>query len=164
LNSQSVVSDLRISKERRAATLTLSDGRQIAGSFFVAGSSLGHAGPERVKDVLNGKTPFFPFEVNDGIGAHTGLFNREQVFFVALATDEANGEAAYEVATRRSVEMLLSNGLRLTGLVRVYCPRGSDRLSDYTRADEMFRYLETPNALLLVNFRHVLELSEVEAA
>jgi len=157
------MSDLRISKERRAATLTLSDGRQIAGSFFVAGSSLGHAGPERVKDVLNGKTPFFPFEVNDGIDAHTGLFNREQVLFVALATDEANGEAAYEVATRRSVEMLLSNGLRLTGLVRVYCPRGSDRLSDYTRADETFRYLETPNALLLVNFRHVLELSEVEA-
>ena len=60
--------------------------------------------------------------------------------------------------------MLLSNGSRLTGLVRVYCPRGHDRLSDYTRADETFRYLETADALLVVNFRHVLELSEVEAA
>ena len=164
LSSQTVMSELRISKERRAATLTLSDGRQIAGSFFVAGSSVSHAGPERVKDILNCQNAFFPFEINDGMGAHTGIFNREQVIVVALATDEANGEAAYDVATRRSVEMLLSNGTRLTGLVRVYCRSGSDRLSDYTRAEEMFRYLETPDALLVVNFRHVLELSEAEVA
>jgi hypothetical protein len=49
-------------------------------------------------------------------------------------------------------------------MVRVYCPQGRDRLSDYTRADETFRYLETGSALLLVNFRYVLELSELEAA
>jgi hypothetical protein len=159
-----VMSDLRIDKERRAATLTLSDGRQITGSFFVAGSSISHAGPERVKDILNGQNAFFPFEVNDGVGAYTGIFNREQIIVVSLATDEAHGEAAYDVATRRSVEMLLSNSTRLTGMVRVYCRRGSDRLSDYTRAEEMFRYLETPDALLLVNFRYVLQLSEVEAA
>ena len=158
------MSEYRITKERRAARLTLSDGRQVAGSFFVAGSSFGHAGPERVKDVLNSRTAFFPFEISDGAGHHTGLFNRDQVMVVALSTDEAHGEAAYDVATSRSVEVLMSNGVRLTGLVRVYCPRGSDRLSDYARADETFRYLETPEALLVVNFRHVLELSEVEAA
>ena len=158
------MSEFRITKERRSATLTLSDGRLVAGSFFVAGSSVGHAGPERVKDVLNSPTAFFPFEVSDGAGRHTGLFNRDQVMVVTLSTDEAHAEAAYEVATRRSVSMLLSNGERLTGLVRVYRPRGSDRLSDYARVDETFRYLETPKALLVVNFRHVLELIEVEAA
>ncbi len=83
---------------------------------------------------------------------------------MALSTDEAHGEAAYEVAKRAAVSMLLSSGHRLTGLVRLYCPQGRDRLSDYTRADETFRYLETSDALLIVNFRHVLELSEVEAA
>jgi hypothetical protein len=155
------MSEFRVNKDRRGATLTLSDGRQVSGSFFVGATSLGHAGPERVKDVLNNPSPFFPFEVLDG---SVGLFNREQVVFVRLATDEAHGEAAYDVATRRSVEMLLSNGSRLTGLVRVYCPRGHDRLSDYTRAEETFRYLETPEALVIVNFRHVLELTEVEAA
>jgi hypothetical protein len=158
------MSQYRIDKERRLATLTLSDGRQVPGSFFVAGGTLGHTGPERVKDVLNGPTAFFPFEVHEGPVRHTGLFNRDQVVFVTLSTDEAHAEAAYEVATRRSVEMLLSNGSRLTGLVRVYCPEGRDRLSDYTRVAETFRYLETPGALLVVNFRHVLELSEVEAA
>jgi hypothetical protein len=158
------MSEFRINKERRGATLTLSDGRQVRGSFFVGASSVGPGVPERVKDLLNNPTPFFPFEVFDGTAGHTGLFNRDQVVFVTLATDEANGEAAYDVATRRAVEMLLSNGTRLTGLVRVYCPRGHDRLSDYTRADETFRYLETADALIVVNFRHVLELSEVEAA
>jgi hypothetical protein len=158
------MSEFRINKERRKATLTLSDGRQVTGSFFVSETSDGHAGPERVKDVLNSPSSFFPFEVSGAAGHHTGLFNRDQVIVVALSTDEAHDEAAYEVATRRAVEMLLSNGSRLNGLVRVYCPRGHDRLSDYTRADETFRYLETPGALLVVNFRHVLELSEVEFA
>lgn len=158
------MSEFRVTKERRGATLTLSDGRQVAGSFFVAGSSFGHTGPERVKDVLNSRSAFFPFEVSDGARHHTALFNRDQVMVVTLSTDEAHAEAAYDVATRRSVTMLLSNGARLTGLVRVYCPRGRDRLSDYARVDETFRYLQTPEALLVVNFRHVLELIEVEAA
>lgn len=158
------MSEFRINKDRRTAKLTLADGRIVTGNFFIAGSSDLHAGPETVKDVLNGGGAFFPFEVASDAGHHTGLFNRDQVVTVTLSTDEAHGEAAYDVATRRSVSMLLSNGSRLTGLVRVYCPRGRDRLSDYTRAEETFRYLETRDALLIVNFRHVLELSEVEAA
>jgi hypothetical protein len=158
------MSEFRVNKERRAARLTLADGRVVTGNFFVAGSSQSHAGPERVKDVLNRDETFFPFEVSSGDGSHTGLFNREQVLFVTLTSDEAHGETAYEVATCRAVSMLLSNGSRLSGLVRVFCPRGRDRLSDYTRAAETFRYLQTREGLLIVNFRHVLELSEVEAA
>jgi hypothetical protein len=154
------MSEYRIDKERRSATLTLSDGRLISGSFFVAGSSLSHNGPERVKDVLNGESAFFPFEV----GVQAGLYNRDQVVVVRLSNDEAHSEAAYEVAKRQSVSIQLSNGARLIGLVRVYCPRGHDRLSDYTRANETFRYVETSDALLIVNFRYVLELIEVEAA
>jgi hypothetical protein len=159
------MSEYWVNKERRSATLTLSDGRSLPGIFFVSGSSRSHAGPERIKDVLNRGPAFFPFEVGEAGGRiRTGLFNRDQVLFVTLPYDEAHSEAAYDVATRRSISMLLANGARLTGLVRVYCPRGRDRLSDYTRADETFRYLHTPEALLVVNFRHVLELSEVEAA
>jgi hypothetical protein len=156
------MSEFRISKERVGATLTLSDGRTVTGSFFVAGSSRLHK-PERVQDVLNGGSAFFPFEVRDATSIHTGLFNRDQVVLVTLTNDEAHAEAAYEVAKPASVSMMLSNGTRLTGMVRVYCPQGRDRLSDYTRADELFRYLETSSGLLLVNFRHVLELSELEA-
>jgi hypothetical protein len=159
-----VMSEFRIDKERRRATLLLSDGRLVSGSFFVAGSSLSHNGPERVKDLLNGESAFFPFEVRGDGGVHAGLYNRDQVVVVRLSSDEAHSQAAYEVAKRQSVSMQLANGARLTGLVRVYCPRGHDRLSDYTRAEETFRYVETSDALLIVNFRYVLELIEVEAA
>ena len=158
------MSEFRIDKERRSATLTLSDGRLVSGSFFVAGSSLAHNGPERVKDVLNGESAFFPFEVRREGAVQSGLYNRDQVVVVSLASDEAHSEAAYEVAKRQSVSIQLSTGGRVSGLVRVYCPRGHDRLSDYTRANETFRYVETSDALLIVNFRYVLELIEVEAA
>ena len=56
--------------------------------------------------------------------------------------------------------MLLSNGLRLRGSVRVYRPKGRDRLSDFARASESFRYLEAPDGTYLVNVRHLLELAE----
>jgi hypothetical protein len=56
--------------------------------------------------------------------------------------------------------MLLSNGARLRGSVRIFRPQGRDRVSDFARAEETFRYLETANATYLVNFRHVLELVE----
>lgn len=157
------MSEYRINKDRVGATLTLSDGRTVRGSFFVAGSSRLHT-PERVKDVLNGGPAFFPFEVHSPSGLHTGLFNRDQVLLVALTNDEAHADAAYEVAKRAAISILLANGTRLSGTVSLYCPQGRDRLSDYTRADETFRYLETGSALLLVNFRYVLELSELEAA
>ena len=80
------MSEFRINKERRGATLMLSDGRQVRGSFFVGASAVGPGVPERVKDLLNNPSSFFPFEVFDGTVGHTGLFNRDQVVFVTLAT------------------------------------------------------------------------------
>ncbi len=64
------------------------------------------------------------------------------------------------MATERIVSMLLSNGTRLRGAVRVFRPQGRDRLSDFARADETFRYLEAEHATYLINVRHVLELAE----
>ena len=56
---------------------------------------------------------------------------------------EAQLDPGYSVATERAVRMLLSNGERVEGQVRVYRPSGRDRLSDYARAPEVFRYVET---------------------
>ena len=74
--------------------------------------------------------------------------------------DEARSDPGYDVATVRIVTMLLSNGTRLRGAVRVYRPQGRDRLSDFARAAETFRYLEAEDATYLFNVRHVLELAE----
>ena len=158
----SQTSEFRVEKARTDGTLFLSNGTSVRGHFFVGGSSATHAGPERIKDVLNAEPGFFPFEVPGADGAErTILHNREHVVFVELAGNhEATLDPGYDVATRRAVAMLLSNGTHLRGVVSVYRPQGRDRLSDFARSSENFRYLETPDGTYLVNVRHLIELVE----
>ena len=158
-------SEFRVEKLRIAATLTLSNGTSVRGCFFVAGSSRTHPGPERIKDVLNGETGFFPFEVDESGRMSTVLYNRDHIVIVELADKgEAHIDPGYDVAIVRSVTMLLSGGARVRGAVRIYRPQGRDRLSDFARAAETFGYLETDRATFLINARYVLELAEETAA
>jgi len=65
------------------------------------------------------------------------------------------------VALVRNVEMRLSNRMVLRGIVRCYCPTGRDRLSDYARQTELFRYLENADGTFIVNSAYIVELSEM---
>jgi len=94
------------------------------------------------------------------------LYNRSQVVFVTLLDDtiEAQLDPGYSVATERSVRILLSNGEAIEGRVRVYRPTGRDRLSDYARLPDVFRYVEAPDATVIVNSAHIVELREMSEA
>jgi hypothetical protein len=116
-----------------------------------------------VWDLLNSETGLFPFETTDGDGTRTILVNRDHVVTVALTDNEATSDPGYAVATRRGVSLLLSTGERLEGFVRVYRPEGHDRLSDWARQSEVFRYLETMDAMLIINSAHIVEISEMGA-
>jgi hypothetical protein len=154
-------SDFRVEKARSEATLTLSNGTLVRGCFFVSGHSAAHAGPELIKDVMNGEVGFFPFEVGTTDGVRTKLYNRAHVVLVKMAgTDEARSDPGYNVATKRAVSMLFSNGLHLHGAVSVYRPPNHDRLSDYARTPGRFKYLEVGEVTYLVNADHLLELTE----
>ena len=156
-----LISEFRVEKSRVEATLTLSNGTSVPGCFFIAGNSRTHAGPEGVKDVLNGETGFFPFDTRCTDGSRTVLYNRDHIVFVALADKaEPLRDPGYDVATQRTVAMLMSNGTRLHGAVRVFRPQGRDRLSDFTRAAETFRYLEAEHATYIINIHHLVELKE----
>lgn len=155
------MSEYRVEKRKADAVLTLVDGSTVRGRFFIAGSSATGQGPERVKDLLTSETGFFPFEVTDAGVARTLLYNRAHVVMVALTGDEEPRRSPdYEIAPRRAVSLLLSNGARVPGTVRVDRPRGRDRLSDFARSGETFRYIEIPGATLIVNVAHIIELSE----
>jgi hypothetical protein len=156
------VSEFRIEKRRAEAALTLTTGTTVRGCFFLAGSSASHSGPERIADLLNAETGFFPFELNTGTAPYTVLYNRAQLILVTLLeeTIEAQLDPGYSVATEREVRILLSNGRAVEGRVRVYLPTGRDRLSDYARAPEVFRYVETAEATVIVNAQHIVELRE----
>jgi hypothetical protein len=157
------MSEFRVEKRRAEAVLTLSTGARVEGAFFLAGSSAGHAGPERVGDLLNGDASFFPFEHTGLAPLQTGLYNRAHVTMVALppGVSEAQLDPGYALATRRRVSILLSTGLHVAGMVSVYQPAGRDRLSDYAQSNEVFRYLETADHTLIINSAHIVELREI---
>jgi hypothetical protein len=157
------MSEFRVEKAKAAAILALSNGATVCGCFFIAGSSATHHGPERIADVLNAEEGFFPFEVTGPRGPMTALYHRSHVVMVTIENRrEPQGDPGYSVAARRWVSMLLSNGTRLMGAVRVYTPPGHERLSDYARAPGAFRYLETESNTLIVNIAHVIELVETD--
>ena len=154
------MSEYRVEKKRAAAELTLTTGATVRGCFFLWDSSQSHVGPERVGDLLNEQSGFFPFELEDG---HTALYNRAQIVKVRLPgnNSEVRVEPGYEVATRRAVSMLLSTGDRIAGTVSVFRPVGRDRLSDYAKGDEAFRYVEGDEQTWIVNSVHLVEIREL---
>ena len=153
------MSEYRVEKQRSEAELTLATGAVVTGFFFVSASSAMRAGPERVADLLNAEPGFFPFLTDDG---STALFNRAHVVMVRqpAAIKEPQSVAGYDVARRRSASMLLSTGQWIAGTVSIYKPPGRDRLSDYVRSAETFRYVETEEDTVIVNLTHVVELRE----
>lgn len=153
------MSEFRVEKRRETAEVTLVTGATMSGVFFLAGSSQLHTGPERIGDVMNLEPGFFPFES----GGETSLINRAHVLKVVLPKlmIEAQLDAGYDVATRRQVKVLLTTGETITGHIVVYCPPGRDRLSDYAKIDERFRYFELADRTVLVNSAHIVALTEV---
>jgi len=154
-------SEFRVEKLRVDATVTLSSGQSTRGCFFTAGTSATHDGPELVGELLNSEAGFFPFEIHEGDDTRTVLYNRAHVVLVGLNDNEEERIPGYSVAFRQLVSILLSNGHRVVGSVHVYRPKGHDRLSDWTRQPEVFRYLETGDLTLLVNATHIVDISEV---
>jgi len=157
---ESEESEFRFEKRRTEAAVTLVGGESVRGSFFVAVARSNHEGSERVGELLNQETGFFPFEIQTADGARTVLYNRAHVITVALTESEAAQDPGYDIAKRREVWILLTDGRRFRGVVHVYRPEGRDRLSDWTRQRETFQYVETDEGTLLVNVTHIVAITE----
>lgn len=160
------VSEFRVEKRRAEAELTLTMGASIKGCFFLSGLRATFAGPERIADLLNAEGGFFPFEVHGDSSPYTVICNRAQLVLVTLLDMpvEAQADPGYSVAKKREVRIVLSTGRTVHGRVRIYRPTGRDRLSDYAREPEMFRYIETDNRTVIVNSAHIVEMQETSEA
>jgi hypothetical protein len=150
-------SAFRVEKQRSDAVIMLTNGTSVAGHFFLSQASATITGRERVGELLNAESRFFPFEDEDG---DTVLYNRDHVVTVEVFDEEARRDAGYGLAMTRTVSLSLSNGQLLRGTVRVYEPEGRDRLSDWARHGPRFRYLETAYSTFLVNIDHVVDARE----
>src|SRR6266566_2921866 len=124
MHPDSGTSGFRFEKRRADAVVTLASGESVRGCFFTAGGTMRHEGEERIGDLLNAETGFFPFEAHLDTQPRMVLYNRAHVITVAVFDDEARRDPGYAVATRRDVSILLSNGHRINGAIRVYRPEG----------------------------------------
>ena len=154
-------SEFRFEKRRAAAVVTMMGGEVARGSFFIAADTTRRHGAERIADLLNSETGFFPFEVEGNEEARTVLYNRSHLISAEIFDNEAGEDPDFEVASRRSVSILLSNGRRIDAFVRVARPAGRDRLSDWTRQPEVFRYIESGGSIFIVNAAHIVAFTEV---
>ena len=157
-------SEFRFEKRRVAAIVTLVSGESVQGSFFTAAADTRHPGGERIGDLLNADTGFFPFELDAPPPPHTVLLNRAHVITVRVFDDEGKRDADYAVARARGVSILLSDGHRVSGTVRIHRPEGHSRLSDWTRQPEAFRYIETEDGTMIINAGHIVAVTEAPGA
>jgi hypothetical protein len=158
------MSQFRVEKQRAGAEVTLLPGTRLRGAFFLAGSSATDVGRrERIGDLLNAEPGFVPFETTAS-DAGTLLLNRAHLITVRLldGSTEPRLDPGYDIATARRVAMLLTDGRTLRGCVRVYRPHGHERVSDYARSPEIFRYLETPDGTFIVNSAHIVSIYETD--
>lgn len=160
--SASTTSQYRMDKRRVDAVLSLTTGLTVHGSFFLADRTVVGDGPERLDDLLNTTTGFFPFERVEQGQRQVVLYSAAHLALVTLRGQEAREVPGYEVARVRHVALILSNGQRVAGQIRVYQPEGRNRVSDWTREPAVFRFLESAQGTLLININHVVEIIELE--
>src|SRR5690349_7734777 len=124
------MSDLAVPKRRVPVSVTLSGGltRQVA--VFLAEAVPGHAGSERLSDLLNGASDFIPALEPD---TRTMTFlNRTSVVIAEAAADaERTGADDLTIPTEHDVELMLDDGRVLRGLVTYVLPPDRARLADY---------------------------------
>lgn len=151
-------SQFRVETQRTSAVIALANGLAVVGNFFLAEASPTLPGPQRVVELLNSEPGFFPFEEDEGGG--TALYNRDHIVTIEIFSDEARRDPGYGIAATRTVVIRLSDGRTLRGAVRVYRPEGRDRLSDWARHGQRFRYVEGATATFIVNIDHIIDIRE----
>lgn len=146
---------LRIPKHRAEVEVTGPDGEARRFSLFLS-ERTSHGGPERVVDLLNGPREFLP-AVDCRTDATTFLA-RSCIVVARVAgplwdVDEVNLPLEHEV------EVVLSNGKALAGLISYVLPHENCRVVDYLNDPAPFVALVEGERVALVNKRYVLRVT-----
>jgi len=149
------VARLRIPKHRAEAEVTGPDGQARRFSLFLA-ERKSRGGPERVVDLLNGPREFLP--AVDCETDSTTILARSCIVVARVAgplwdVDESNLPLEHEV------ELVLSNGKAIAGLISYVLPNESCRLVDYLNDPAPFLALVEGERVALVNKRYVLRVA-----
>jgi hypothetical protein len=153
--------ELRVPKHRVDADVLLPGGGARRIALFLAEAAPDHDGPERPLDLLNGSAEFIP-AFDEGSGQMT-FVNRSVVPALRVAR-EAQPEELPTIPTEHEVELLLSDGTALRGLVSYLRPTPHARLVDFLNEPPPFFRLLEEDAVTLVNRRHVARVALTSSA
>lgn len=155
------MSEFYVEKRRVRVAMRLADGRELNGDLFLSHVAPDHSGPEWVGDLLNRDQGFVPCDVGADGDPRVLLYNRAYIVTVKTLEPELEQslDPSYSIAPRQRVTIGLAGGDRLTGDLHIAMPEGRDRVSDFTSTGARFRYIETENGAVVVNFDHVVEIT-----
>ncbi|HVP69062.1 MAG TPA: hypothetical protein VMT17_17565 [Anaeromyxobacteraceae bacterium] len=153
------VEDLRVPKRRVPVEVVLPGGAVRQVFVYLSEAAAAHEGPERVSDLLNGADPFIPALESDG---GISFLHRSSIAVARVPPDaEPDGGGGFTIPMEHDVEITLSDGSRLAGLVSYVLPPESARLGDFlNRCEPFFRLLER-DAVALVGRAHVARVALV---
>jgi hypothetical protein len=148
--------DLRVPKRRIPVQLSLSGGATRDVWVFLTEFAATHSGAERLSDVLNGEGEFIP--VIDAETQKVFFLNRTTVAVARVAHDvEGGGEDAeqHTIPTEHEVEITVSSGMKLRGLIAYVLPLDRSRLTDFLNDTPPFIKLLEGDKTALINKHHV---------
>ena len=151
--------ELRVPKRSVPAELQLEGQATRTLAVFLSDIASGHAGSERLSDLLETAQAFLPAQ-----DPHSGepVFVHLQRLVWArvpalLEYEELHGSCAASV---HAVQLTLSDGSRFSGSVRYLLPPGAARLTDFLNGPQRFVHLHTADEqLLLVHKRYLIEVN-----
>jgi len=155
------MSDLAVPKRRVAVAVTLAGGLRRQVAVFLAEAVPGHAGSERLSDLLNGSSDFIPALETDS--RVMTFLNRAAVMIAEAGADaERTGADELTIPTEHEVEVTLDNGRALRGHVTYVLPPDRGRLADFLNDGTLFLPLHADEGVLLVAKRHIARVMLAE--
>ncbi|WP_373048879.1 hypothetical protein [Vulgatibacter sp.] len=152
--------ELRVPKQRVEVEVLLPGGGTRKVAVFLSEFASGHAGGERLSDLLNGSAAFFP-AVEEG-SDEIAILNRTAIAVARVASSvERDIASEFTLPTEFEVEITLVDGSSLTGLISFVMPPERSRLIDFLNDGPPFFRVLQEDCVSLVNKRHVALVAPV---
>ena len=148
------MSEYRIEKVRRRVSVTLSGGSMLHGEIFLQPTARYRAGAQEPSELFNENEAFLPLAT---AGDDLVLLAKRHVSRVQYDADTADTDS--RGGTDASVEIVFTDGTRLSGLLRLEARSDRSRLLDYLNADpQRFLMLRSSNRIWLVNREQIAQV------
>ncbi len=142
-----------LSTRRQRVEAHLTDHRVLCGEIHLQMLARHHSGPETTTDFLSREEPFFALSLEH---EQPVFVAKAQVLYLGLPSQQVIDDPDRAVAAQRiELEIELSDGSRLEGIVMMELPPDRPRALDFLNSAASFFPLWTADAVRLVNRNHI---------